>query len=87
VLGPLVGALLVTGFQHVLSSVFERWSTLLGILFILSVIFAPQGIVGGVADLVRRLRRRSGPPRPETVAVEQQHPAEPANQDTSRKDK
>ena len=85
VLGPLVGALLVTFFQQVLSSSFERWSTLLGILFILSVIFAPQGIVGGVSDLARRLRRRSGRPRPEATAVEL-HPEVP-NHNTSRKDK
>lgn len=58
VTGPLVGALLVTGFQQVLSSSVERWSTLLGVLFILSVIFAPQGIVGGVSGLARRLLRR-----------------------------
>lgn len=58
VAGPLVGAVLVTGFQHVLSSSVERWSTLLGILFILSVIFAPQGIVGGVSRLARRIQRR-----------------------------
>ena len=89
VLGPLVGAVLVIGFQHVLSSGFERWSTLLGILFILSVIFAPQGIVGGVGDLVRRIRRRSGPSRPEARAVEL-HPVvhEPVahERDTNRKD-
>ncbi|MBO9578157.1 MAG: branched-chain amino acid ABC transporter permease [Microbacteriaceae bacterium] len=70
VLGPLVGAVLVTGFQHVLSSVFERWSTLLGLIFILSVIFAPQGIVGGVADLMRRIRRRGAPPRREQLDAE-----------------
>lgn len=65
VFGPLVGAVLVTGFQQVLSSVFERWSTLLGVLFILSVIFAPQGIVGGVAELGRRRSRRRRPPSAE----------------------
>jgi branched-chain amino acid transport system permease protein len=65
VFGPLVGAVLVTGFQQVLSSVFERWSTLLGVLFILSVIFAPQGIVGGVTELGRRMSRRKRPPSSE----------------------
>jgi len=80
VFGPLVGAILVTAFQHVLSSVFERWSTLLGILFILSVIFAPQGIVGGVSDLARRMtRRRSGAPAAH-------HPSEPENPLINRKD-
>lgn len=86
VLGPLVGALLVTGFQHVLSSGFERWSTLLGVLFILSVIFAPQGIVGGVSDLVRRLRRRSGPPRTDVATVVVPPPEVPEHQDRSGKD-
>ena len=72
VFGPLVGAVLVTSFQQMLSGVFERWSTLLGVLFILSVIFAPQGIVGGVNDLTRRImRRRSG-----STAV---HPSAPEN--------
>lgn len=85
VLGPLVGAVLVTGFQHVLSSVFERWQTLLGILFILSVIFAPQGIVGGVSDLVKRIRRRSGTPPDEVLAVHI-HPI-PKHRDKTRKDK
>lgn len=58
ILGPLVGAGLVTASQHMLSSVFERWSTLLGVLFILSVLFAPQGIVGGIDRFVPRIRRR-----------------------------
>jgi branched-chain amino acid transport system permease protein len=73
VFGPLVGAVLVTGFQQVLSSVFERWSTLLGVLFILSVIFAPQGIVGGVSDLGRRLARR----RPRSVTEDPSAPENP----------
>lgn len=85
VLGPLVGAVLVVFFQHVLSSVFERWQTLLGILFILSVIFAPQGIVGGVHDLARRIRRRAAPTRPEVLAVE--HFPTPKHRSKTRKDK
>ena len=85
VIGPLVGAVLVVFFQHVLSSVFERWQTLLGILFILSVIFAPQGIVGGVSDLVRRIRRRIGGPGPEVLAVD--FLPTPNHRSNTRKDK
>lgn len=86
VLGPLVGAVVVTFFQQVLSSSFERWSTLLGVVFILSVMFAPQGIVGGVSDLTRRLRRRW--PRTRSTATQtpvllEQHPH---HQDPTRKD-
>ena len=87
ILGPLVGAVLVTASQHMLSSVFERWSTLLGVLFILSVMFAPQGIVGGVGHLVRRIRRRPGDPAttPTTPTTPQppQHPTTTNRKDTS----
>lgn len=85
VLGPLVGAVLVVFFQHVLSSVFERWQTLLGVLFILSVIFAPQGIVGGVTDLARRVRRRFGGARSDALTVDFLPP--PKVRNTTRKDK
>ena len=45
-LGPLVGAAVVVGFEHLLSSHFSRWPTLLGAVFIAVVIFMPQGILG-----------------------------------------
>jgi branched-chain amino acid transport system permease protein len=44
--GPLLGAGLVVGISHWLSSYLERWPTLLGALFIAVVIFMPAGIVG-----------------------------------------
>ncbi|CAN5123572.1 branched-chain amino acid ABC transporter permease [soil metagenome] len=64
VFGPLVGAVLVTFFENVLSSSFDRWPTLLGVLFIASVILAPQGIVGGVTALVGRIRARRSATEP-----------------------
>lgn len=45
-LGPLVGAGVVVGFEHLLSSYIDRWPTLLGLAFILVVMFMPKGIVG-----------------------------------------
>jgi branched-chain amino acid transport system permease protein len=53
-LGPLVGAAVVVGTEHWLSSYVARWPTLLGLVFIAVVLFAPGGIVGALA------RRRSG---------------------------
>ncbi|MHA6695545.1 branched-chain amino acid ABC transporter permease [Homoserinimonas sp. A520] len=50
--GPLVGAALVILIQQVLSSYFDRWETVLGLLFIASVILAPKGLVGGFHSLV-----------------------------------
>jgi branched-chain amino acid transport system permease protein len=52
-LGPLVGAGVVVGFEHLLSSYVERWPTLLGLAFILVVMFMPNGILG---QLRRRIR-------------------------------
>ena len=40
-LGPLIGAALVVGIEHWLSSYVERWPTLLGLLFIAVVILMP----------------------------------------------
>lgn len=58
-LGPAIGAVIVVLGQQVVSTYFERWSLLLGLVFIVVVIFAPRGIVGAVAAASRRVRRRS----------------------------
>ncbi len=63
--GPLVGAAVVVLVENVLSNSIERWPTLLGVIFILVILFARAGIVGSIQKLFRRLRRRtssSGPP-------------------------
>ncbi len=49
-LGPLVGAGIVVGTEHWLSSYVERWSTLLGLVFIAVVLFAPGGVVGAFSN-------------------------------------
>ena len=43
-LGPVIGAGLVVGIEHWLSSYVERWPTLLGLLFIAVVILMPRGV-------------------------------------------
>lgn len=52
--GPLLGAGVVVGFEHLLSSYVARWPTLLGLAFIAVVMFMPQGVLG-------RLPRRREP--------------------------
>jgi branched-chain amino acid transport system permease protein len=49
-IGPLVGAGIVVGTEHWLSSYIERWPTLLGLVFIAVVLFAPGGVVGAVSN-------------------------------------
>ena len=44
--GPVLGAALVRLFPLLVSSYTERWETLMGLLFIIFVIFAPQGMMG-----------------------------------------
>jgi branched-chain amino acid transport system permease protein len=56
--GPLVGAGIVIWTENVLSTHLERWPTVLGLIFIVVVLFAPHGIIGGLQDLVRRRRAR-----------------------------
>jgi len=47
-LGPVIGAGLVVGIEHWLSSYVERWPTVLGLLFIGVVILMPGGIAGAI---------------------------------------
>jgi branched-chain amino acid transport system permease protein len=45
-IGPILGAAVVRLFPQIVSSYTDRWETLLGLLFILFVLFAPKGIMG-----------------------------------------
>ncbi|MBV9538473.1 MAG: branched-chain amino acid ABC transporter permease [Acidisphaera sp.] len=47
--GPIVGAVLVTYLQSMLSDVTELWQLYFGLLFIAVVLFAPGGIAGVIA--------------------------------------
>lgn len=60
-LGPLAGAGIVVGAEFWLSSYVERWQTVLGLVFIAAVLFAPRGVVGqlGVMADSRRSRARA----------------------------
>ena len=56
--GGVVGAAVIILLENVVSSFTERWSMVLGGLFVLTMIFAPEGIVGRLRALyLRRLRR------------------------------
>ncbi len=58
-LGPIVGAVIVLGLQHWLSSYTEYWGLVLGVLFILLITLAREGIIGVLASLWHRRRRFS----------------------------
>ena len=46
--GPIVGAVIVVILKNYVSAYLERWNMLLGIVFVLIVIFMPDGVVPGV---------------------------------------
>ena len=52
--GPLVGAAIVMLLKNWVSAYVERWNMLLGFVFVLIVVFMPEGVVPGVKRLWRR---------------------------------
>ena len=57
--GPMLGAALLFFAEHELSGLSESWGLLLGVLFIVIVIFAPQGLMGWVMRIPRGGRPRA----------------------------
>jgi len=56
--GPIVGAAIITLIKNVVSTYVERWNTLLGVTFVVVIMFMPYGLVPGCTQLWRRLRER-----------------------------
>lgn len=56
--GPIVGALLLVGLETWASGFTNRWLTILGLTYILTMLFLPQGVLGLFDDLARRRRTR-----------------------------
>jgi branched-chain amino acid transport system permease protein len=55
-LGPIVGAALVVVIKNVASAYIERWNFVLGAIFVVIVVFMPEGLVPGVVRVARRVR-------------------------------
>jgi branched-chain amino acid transport system permease protein len=60
-IGPILGSFFVIYMQNILSTVMERWTLVLGILFILVVIGAPAGMVGLWRKQWHKFSRRQSP--------------------------
>jgi branched-chain amino acid transport system permease protein len=52
--GAFVGAAAIIALENVISSYTERWQTVLGLTFILIMIFAPEGIIGKLRAVLTR---------------------------------
>ncbi len=52
-LGPIAGAVVVVVMKNVVSAYIERWNLVLGVIFVLIIVFMPEGLVPGTARLCR----------------------------------
>jgi len=72
--GPLAGAGIVVFLRNLVSAYTQRWMLILGVVFVLTVLYAPQGVAGGARALWARwrghapARRPQAEPRKEPVA-------------------
>lgn len=55
--GPVLGAGFYIYFQNFLSDLTDRWPLFMGILFVLMVLFAPQGLSGLIRSFVELFRK------------------------------
>ena len=58
-LGPIAGAALVVIIKNVVSAHVERWNFMLGAIFVVIVVFMPEGLVPGTIRLTRWIRGAS----------------------------
>lgn len=56
--GGIVGSAVIIVLENIVSSFTERWSMVLGGLFVLTMIFAPEGILGKARAALASRRRR-----------------------------
>jgi len=55
--GPVLGSGFYIYFQNFLSDLTDRWHLFMGILFVLMVLFAPQGLSGLIQSLIEVFRK------------------------------
>jgi len=55
--GPIVGAAIIMLLKNYVSAYIERWNMLMGFVFVLIVIFMPEGVVPGTRRLFLRMKR------------------------------
>ena len=57
--GPILGAAIVVVLKNVASAYIARWVMLLGIVFVLIVVFMPEGLMPGIRSILARRRARA----------------------------
>lgn len=57
--GPIIGAAVVVGAEGILTARTDRWTLVLGALYVVTMLFMPDGVLG-IVDRRRRSRSQSG---------------------------
>jgi branched-chain amino acid transport system permease protein len=60
-LGPAVGSAVIIFLENAVSAVTERWVLVLGLIYVVVTLFAPDGLAGLARRLVARLRTAAAP--------------------------
>jgi branched-chain amino acid transport system permease protein len=79
--GPLAGAVVWLYLRDFLQGVVglgSAWRLVLGLVFVLLVVFLRRGLIGGAVDLVARFTARPHPPAPEEAPALAEPPPPPA---------
>lgn len=69
--GPVIGAMVIIFTRNIVSLYTARWPTVMGLIFVITILFARDGLVGGGRRLFERIlemRRGQNQPREEVVA-------------------
>jgi branched-chain amino acid transport system permease protein len=69
-IGPMIGAFIIVYIQNIVSTNLERWPTLMGLIFIVVILFAREGIVGAISSGWHRWLESRGPSGPGTAGPE-----------------
>jgi branched-chain amino acid transport system permease protein len=56
--GPALGAGIIVFFKNFISAYTQRWLLILGAIYILTILYAPQGLINLMKDLVKGRERR-----------------------------
>jgi urea transport system permease protein len=77
--GAFVGAVLVTGMQGALSeskTFLDTWTLVMGVLFVLVVLFLPSGLAGLIGQLLAKIRPGDGHGPNGKIDLKSSHPKE-----------
>ena len=90
-LGPLLGALLITGVENFLGTMTDRWPTILGLMYVLVVLFARNGLIERFGQVWGRGRAIMHRPaqldrRPPSMSVQEdtRDPSRPSGDNPTR---